>query len=272
MYAEASQPSCQAVSHVSPSLSQENVSAAKTSVGCGQSTLDSFGKPTPLGLLLRMLPLSPVFQSSGKYTKTLNPKITKSGFCIYELQMSAPHTSAPAVSWLPTPTASDHKRAKVSPADVMRKSPGLPGLPVFAAMLPTPTASQDYKPIREMSPSEKNGTHGVMLCAALAEKGVHFLPTPLASVTDPIRPFKAKELMRHTKGAKRFGKMLPGQIGDAMPSLIGKTIHPLFVEWMMGFPADWTNPDCKLSAMQLCQDASIQSLMPSEELREVSAE
>lgn len=269
MLAEASQLYYQADSRVSPSLSQENVSAAKTSVGCGQSTLDSFGKPTPLGLLLRMLPLSQVFQSSGKYTKTLNPKITKSGFCRYELRMSVPHTSAPAVSWLPTPTASDHKRAKVSPADVMRKSPGLP---VFAAILPTPTTSQDYKPIREMSPSEKNGTHGVMLCAALAEKGVHFLPTPLASVTDPIRPFKAKELMRHTKGAKRFGKMLPGQIGDAMPSLIGKTIHPQFVEWMMGFPKNWTNPDCKLSAMQLCQDVCIQSLMPSQELKEVNVE
>lgn len=117
-----------------------------------------------------------------------------------------------------------------------------------------------------------NGTHGVMLCAALAEKGVHFLPTPLASVTDSIRPFKAKELMRHTKGAKRFGKMLPGSLGDAMPSLIGKTIHPLFVEWMMGFPADWTNPDYRLSAMQLCQDVYSPSLTPSEELKEVSAE
>ena len=111
-----------------------------------------------------------------------------------------------------------------------------------------------------------------MLCAALAEKGIHYLPAPLASVNEPIRPFKAKELMRHTKGAKGFGKMLPGQIGDAMPSLIGKTIHPQFVEWMMGFPADWTNPDCRLSAMQLCQDASIQSLKQSEELNRRNTE
>ena len=139
-------------------------------------------------------------------------------------------------------------------------------------LLPTPTASQDYKPIREKAPSEKAGTHGTMLCAALAEKGVFFPPTPLASINDPIRPLKAKEKMRHTKGAKRFGKMLPGSIGDAMPSLIGKTIHPLFVEWMMGFPSEWTEPECRLSATQLCRDAYSQSLTPSGELKEVSAE
>ena len=237
MPAEAYQPFYREDSRVSLSHLPENDSAVKTNGGCGQSTLDSFGKSTPLGLLLRMLPLSPVFQSSGRYTKTLNPKVTKSGFCIFELRTSAPHTSGQDVS-----------------------------------LLPTPTASQDYKPIRPKAPSEQEGTHGVMLCAALAEKGVHFLPTPLASINDPIRPFKAKELMRHTKGAKRFGKMLPGRIGDAMPSLIGKTIHPQFVEWMMGFPNDWTNPDCRLSAMQLCRAASSPSSRPSEELREVSAE
>ena len=155
------------------------------SVGCGQSTIDSFGKPAPLGLLLRMLPLSQAFLSSGTYVKTLNPKVTKYGFCIYELQTLERHTSEKGVLLFPTPTASDYKRAKVSPTDCKRKSPGLP---VFAAMLQ-----------------------------------------------------------------------------DSESSPIGKTIHPCFVEWAMGFPENWTNPDCKLSAMQLCQDASIQSLKPSEE-------
>lgn len=286
MLVEASQPSYQADSRVSPSRLPENDSAVKTNGGCGQSTLDSFGKPTPLGLLLRMLPLSPVFQSSGKYTQTLEPKVMKSGFCIYELRMSGRRTSGQDVSLLPTPTANLFKNQKVSPCRVYSPQPDrFKRLAVEAAkieagmiLLPTPNASlAGGIHIRNPNPSElrqRNGErgHGIILCAALAEKGVFFLPTPLASINDPIRPLKAKEKMRHTKGAKRFGKMLPGSIGDAMPSLIGKTIHPLFVEWMMGFPSGWTEPDCKLSAMQLCQDASIQSLKPSEELREVSAE
>ena len=35
--------------------------------------------------------------------------------------------------------------------------------------LPTPTASQDYKPIRKFAPSEKNGTHGRMLVGVIGE-------------------------------------------------------------------------------------------------------
>ena len=173
--AEALPQSCLEDSPVSPSALPENNSAVRMSVGCGQSTIDSFGKPAPLGLLLRMLPLSQAFLSSGTYVKTLNPKVTKYGFCIYELQTLERHTSEKGVLLFPTPTASDYKRES-------------PGLPVFAAMLQ-----------------------------------------------------------------------------DSESSPIGKTIHPCFVEWAMGFPENWTNPDCKLSAMQLCQDASIQSLKPSEE-------
>lgn len=50
-----------------------------------------------------------------------------------------------------------------------------------------------------------------------------------------------------------------GMIGTMFPFLIGKKVHPKFVEWMMGFPEDWTNPDCNLSATQLCQEYSIRS-------------
>lgn len=35
------------------------------------------------------------------------------------------------------------------------------------SLLPTPAASQLFKPIRPLAPSERNGTHGTMTCAAL---------------------------------------------------------------------------------------------------------
>jgi len=93
---------------------------------------------------------------------------------------------------------------------------------------------------------------------------VSWLPTPCTSQDyKPIRPSCPAEVN------KTHGKRLPGVIGDALPSLIGRRIHPLFVEWMMGFPPEWTNPDCRLSATQLCQDRYSQSLKPSPELKEV---
>ena len=38
-----------------------------------------------------------------------------------------------------------------------------------ATMWPTTTASQDYKPIRPLAPSEANGTHGTMLVGAVGD-------------------------------------------------------------------------------------------------------
>ena len=64
------------------------------------------------------------------------------------------------------------------------------------------------------------------------------------------------------------GVMLNGRLGELYPCLIGKTIHPKFVEYLMGFPEDWTNPDCKHSATVLCRDKSSPFSGQFQELRE----
>ena len=197
---------------------QDHEKVRKTIDGSGQNTLDLFGNVSPLGLLRKMLQTSSIYQSSEESIPIWKTKVTKSGFLKYQLQVPGRRTSENAALLLPTPCATDYKRAQVSPADLNRKSPSIP---VFASAiqqgiikLSTPTTSQDFKVIRPQIPSERAGKHGTVL---------------------------------------------PGSLGSAFPSLIGKRIHPKFVEWMMGFPDEWTNPDCKLSAMQLCPGKSIQS-------------
>lgn len=225
-------PQCsQADSPVSRSVPQGNDSERMILAGYGQNTLDLFGNVSPLGLLRKMLHTSSIYQSSEESIPIWKTRVTKSGFLKYQLQVPGRRTSENAVLLLPTPCATDYKRAQVSPADLNRKSPSIP---VFASAiqqgivkLSTPTASQDYNPIRPQIPSERAGKHGTVL---------------------------------------------PGSLGSAFPSLIGKRIHPKFVEWMMGFPENWTNPDCKLSGMQLCQDKSIQFSKQSPESSEVNAE
>ena len=99
-----------------------------------------------------------------------------------------------------------------------------------------------------------------------------WLPTPTASQDmKRIRPLIPSEI-KQREGKKGHGTMLCGALGERYPSLIGHFIHPEYTEWMMGFPANWTNPDCRLSATQLCRLSSIQSLTPLEESKEVSAE
>lgn len=66
------------------------------------------------------------------------------------------------------------------------------------SLLATPTASQAYKRIRPLAPSEANGKHG---------------------------------------------KVLPGSLGENFESYIGKYPNPAFVEWMMGYPENWTKID-----------------------------
>lgn len=184
-YAEAGQQCSPEDFHASPLVQQEAEKEQRTLDGYGLNISDLSEKQNPLGLLRKMLPLSLVFQNFQEYTPTLKKKVTKSHLSYYQLQ----------------------------PLELPTKEKGV-------LLLPTPTASQDFKPIRKLIPSEKAGTHGTMLCGAL---------------------------------------------GTLIPSLIGKYIHPKFIEWMMGFPEDWTNPDCKLSAMQLCQGLHTQSLNQSQE-------
>lgn len=69
--------------------------------------------------------------------------------------------------------------------------------------LPTPTASQDYKAVRPLSPSEANGTHGKTLVGDV-------------------------------------GNQLGVEIGESGESE-RLYLNPEFVETMMGFPIGWTS-------------------------------
>lgn len=80
---------------------------------------------------------------------------------------------------------------------------------------------------------------------------------------------KTTHTQRENKGGGgSHGIMLNGRLGQLYPSLIGKRIHPEFVEWMMGFPAGWTDKDCRQSATQLCRNVSFRSSQESERLKE----
>jgi len=211
-------------SPVSQSVELGKNSVIRTSGGCGQSTLESYAKQSPIGLLSKIVTGSSLFQNGMESKPIWKTQVMKSGVSVFRLRAWVPRMSEKERLLLPTPVATDYKRSKVSPMDLERHSPGLP---VFAALLsenlPTPTCSLNA--IRKPSPSENPG------------------------------------------GCRR-GRNLDGEIGARAPSLIGKRIHPKFVEWMMGFPEEWTNPDCKLSATQLCPGKSIQSSKQSPESSE----
>ena len=107
-------------------------------------------------------------------------------------------TTVIARQMLPTPTANDAKN-NGSPSNWRRNS-----LPLNTiVLLATPTASQDYKAVRPLSPSEANGTHGKTLVGDV-------------------------------------GNQLGVEIGESGESE-RLYLNPEFVETMMGFPIGWTS-------------------------------
>lgn len=187
--AEESLPSCPGDFPASLSALPGTGLDHQTNGGSDQSSLDWFGNPGRFGLFVKTLLGSAAYRSSPGYTATWKRQDTRSGCLRYRLHLSELRTS-----------------------DTGR------------SLLPTPAASQIYKPLRPLAPSEQSGTHGKMTC---------------------------------------------GVLGTLYPSLIGKTIHPEFVEWMMGFPRQWTDPDCTLSATQLSLKSHTQSLPRSPRRKEV---
>lgn len=186
--------------HASLSALPGTEKARMMTVTSGQRLSGYYKKSTLSGLLVRTLLDISHWDSTLCYL-TWRVSATPGKRLLFRLHLSERITKDTGFSLLPTPTASETKpRKNVELTGAGRRkckngSSHSLDLPTTLKMLGTPTASQNYKPIRKLSPSEAKGEHG---------------------------------------------KALPGSIGEAYPETIGEYINPQFVEWMMGFPEDWT--------------------------------
>jgi hypothetical protein len=171
---------------------------------------------------------------------------------------------------LPTPVGQDGKNA-TAPSQGKRKSP-----PLTHALLPTPTRVLGST----SSSAMRTGFRGDPTLQGLAIE--QFLPTPSAteygnnqSPSDGAKvreslPRLVKTLPTPTKmDAKQSGSGRPESshgttLTDAGKSIGASTsppsddgkpskaplLNPCFVEWMLGAPARWSDPDCQLSATE----------------------
>lgn len=100
-------------SHVSRFPSPGTREASEMTVSSGLKCLESSQSSGPLGLLERMLLGSSEWHST-ECLLTWKVKTTPAGRSYFQLQPSEPNTDGTGSQFVPTPTASDHKRMHIT--------------------------------------------------------------------------------------------------------------------------------------------------------------
>jgi hypothetical protein len=147
-----------------------------------------------------------------------------------------------ALALLPTP----HGFGK----DGQARRPGPTGNELGRAMtrlLPTPMA-RDGRPDGSQNVPSLSGS-GTSLMKAL------LLPTPTGTMGEKRAWPEQGRSARTSTGddlatALSTGVSTSRQSDDGSPSSAGLHLNPSFVEWMMGAPFAWSDPDCPLSATE----------------------
>jgi hypothetical protein len=124
-------------------------------------------------------------------------------------------------------------------------------LPMALALLPTPRASENETRTRKRTPSQEAGQHGLYLQAEV----LRLLPTPVKGDAKNARQSTAKNPRspHHTLADLAYlwsGGSTKRRSSDGSTSSAPLDLSPWFVEWMMGAPEGWSDPDCPLSATE----------------------
>jgi hypothetical protein len=210
--------------------------------------LASFDPATSSWRTWRTSLLSTMEPSGEKFSGTWPRSGTTSSGIAYRQQPSAPRTSVTGSSpLLPTPTAAPYGNNQ-SPSEGAAVRPSLEGL---VRLLPTPRSSPQENRQTKRTPSQEAGKHGLSLAAEV----VALLPTPVAGDGKGTRQSTAKNPRSPypTMSDLAFewsGAATAPQSGGGNKQSSEWRLNPSFVEWMLGAPQGWSDPECPLSATE----------------------
>jgi len=206
MTKDSDQTSSQADFLVNLSVSQEKENLRKMTEISGRKLLELSKSPDPLGLLEKML-MESLNSISTPYLRTWRVQTTPQGALIFQLRASVQNTKEKEFGLFPTPTQdSASERTK------KYKQGGTP-LTMAVRLLPTPTVG-----------CEEGGEQ-----------------------SDRVEISKTGSFLLRKKNPNAKHKTFGAKLSDAMLYLekpkTGGKLNPNFVEYLMGFPTDWTRID-----------------------------
>src|SRR5210317_1067608 len=241
----------------SRSALQENKKGETTTVISGQKCLDSLKKSNPSSLLERMckdLLTSKTAWSSDRCKMTWKVKVSKSNVSLYQLQASELGTKDSEFGLWATPNTMDylpprsaagtkklmegHRKGRTKPSNLREQVD-----PETMKMYPTPRASgqEDAETLIKRKGEKAAAQHNLTA-------HVQMFPTPSAScqldVVAPPETVKKNSsgwsVTRVDTGTK-FGAKLNDVVNKVnQPIEPGGKLNPTFVEFLMGFPENWT--------------------------------
>ena len=244
-------------SHVNRSVSQENKKGEMTTDISGQKCLDSLKKSNPSSLLERMskdLLTSKTAWSSDRCKMTWKVKVSKSNVSLYQLQASVLGTKDLESGLWATPNTMDylpprsaagtkklmegHRKGRTKPSNLREQVD-----PETMKMYPTPRASgqEDAETLIKRKGEKAASQHNLTA-------HMQMFPTPSAScqmdVVAPPETVKQNSsgwsVTRVGTGTK-FGAKLNDVVNKVnQPIEPGGKLNPTFVEFLMGFPENWT--------------------------------
>ena len=230
------------VSHVNHSVLQENKKVQMTTDISGQKCLDSSKKLNQNSLLGRMckaLLTSKTAWYSDRCKTSWKVKVSKSNVSLFQLQASVLGTKETESGLLDTQKQMDYSR-----------------------QYPTPNA-RDWKDTLNTVPPSIGKTRGHSLGQRIAADRLKMYPTPSAScqmdVVAPPETVKQNSsgwsVTRVGTGTK-FGAKLNDVVNKVnQPIEPGGKLNPTFVEFLMGFPMDWTKVESTESKVSETQSS-----------------
>jgi len=259
-------------SHVNRSVSQENKKGEMTTDISGQKCLDSLKKSNPSSLLGRMckdLLTSKTAWSSDRCKMTWKVKVSKSNVSLYQLQASVLGTKGSESGLWLTPSTMDISQR--SPDAMrkrieMRKKTGRTSIPPgsLSEQVQTGRPTKDMREVMDMetmkmypTPRASGQEDAETLIKRKGEKAaaqhnltahVQMFPTPSASCQlDVVAP--PETVKKNSSGwsvtrvgtGTKFGAKLNDVVNKVnQPIEPGGKLNPTFVEFLMGFPENWT--------------------------------
>ena len=224
--------------------------ARRTTATSGRRCYELYPKSGPLGLLQKMLLESSNWHSTKRYL-TWKVKATKQSRLIFQLAVSMPRISDSEYGLWATPCSMDHMNPKTDKAALKEATEIRPGRTNWCNLRDQVTRGKTIN--KDFWPTPRNCT---AMSATITPESVHAenrFPNLETVVGQRMWPTPTVQDSQNNAGPSQFRR-------NSLPlnAAAGGTLNPTWVEWLQGYPLNWTDIGIQNQTSQESQQTKIE--------------